>query len=127
MAINLNHNEMITMEILLNHPKIGFYSVSRFAEKQGYSLPIDEIHKTLKTLQKKGLIYLSDTENNKLTGEEIKRYSASCSGEEYLNLVIEWYREGLLKRVLAKLVGRLKELWILQAILERLNRRAPKK
>lgn len=127
MSIDLNHNEMIVMEILLNHPNIGFYSVLRFANEQGYSLEIESICSILEDLQAKGIVYLSDTEKNKLNGVEINRYSASCSGEEYLNIVIQSYREGLLGQVLAKLVGRMKEMWILHAIMNRLNMRVPSK
>ena len=116
--MKLNHNEMIVMEILLNHPHIGFYAISRFSKEQGYSFQIDDIHKILDGLQEKGIAYLAKTKKNKRTGEEIKRYSAFCTGEDYLNFDIQWYQKGLLGQVLANLVSHMKEVWILHTIME---------
>ena len=126
MARDLNHKEMIVMEVLLNHPNIGFYSALRFSEKQGYTFQVDDMKKTLETLREKGFVYLSDTEINKLSGEEIKRYSASCSREDYLAMLMQAnpvYEEGLLGSAMAKLVDSIHDEGVLRAIKKRVDRK----
>lgn len=130
MELDLNHKEMILMEILLNHPNIGYYSALRFSEEQGYQLQVDEVRELLEGLRAKGFVYLSDTEINKLSGEEIRRYSATCSREDYLAMLMQVnpvYEEDMLGQAMAKLVDSIHDKGVLRDIKKRIDRKVRSK
>lgn len=122
MALNLkglNYKEMVVLELLLKNKNIGPVSVERLAFLQGYSFIGQSVPEILDALVKKELVYISEVEVNKLTGAEIKRYSAKPEPPDYLAALIEAnsvYSDAVLAEAAIKFVNRIDDKQILQTM-----------
>lgn len=126
----LTRRELIVLDVLVHHPNSGPYAIQKHTNEYGTMFQNSEVSDVLESLLTKRVVKTSDREQVKLTKEEITRYSAVCSYEEYLIQVIrrsDYYEKGILSKAMTKLVDGIDDIDTLKAIRKKIDQKTRRK
>lgn len=111
--------ELAVLEALWNEPDIDYHRIVLLSERYHNAVSPNRIHKLLRSLLEKGLIFVSGEENTVST--RIKKYRSSIMREEYLANLLEIspaYDEVYLPRLFACLCDRIQKPETREELLE---------
>lgn len=126
----LTRRELIVLDILVHHPNSGPRAIQKHTSEFGTMYSIDEVKDVLESLLAKRVVITSDREQVKLVKEEIIRYSAVCSYEEYLIQLIrrtDYYEKGILTKAMTKLIDSIDDIGTLKAIRKKIDQKTRRK